>query len=41
MALGDGVRRSIAHVSQEERHRLRDAFIALDTTQVYPDGVTV
>src|SRR4051794_34020815 len=40
MALGDGVRRNVAHVSQEERHRLRDAFIALDTTKVYPDGVT-
>ena len=41
MALGDGVRRNITHVSPEERHRLLDAFIALDTTVLYPDGVTV
>lgn len=40
MALGDGVRRNVAHVSAEERHRLRDAFLALDSTEVYPDGVT-
>jgi len=41
MALGDGVRRNIAHVSPAERNRLRDAFIALDTTELYPDGMTV
>jgi hypothetical protein len=29
MPLGDGIRRSIADVSQQERERLRDAFIAL------------
>lgn len=40
MALGDGVRRNIAKVSKAERDRLRDAFIALDTTQFYPDGVS-
>jgi hypothetical protein len=40
MALGDGVRRNVAKVSGAERDRLRDAFIALDTTKIYPDGVT-
>ncbi len=40
MTLGDGVRRNVAQVSEEERRRLRDAFIALDTTRSYPDGVT-
>src|SRR5215207_8470850 len=40
MTLGDGVRRNVAKVSQAERSRLRDAFIALDTTKIYPDGVT-
>jgi peptidoglycan hydrolase-like protein with peptidoglycan-binding domain len=40
MALGDGVRRNVAKVSKAERDRLRDAFIALDTTQFYPDGVS-
>ncbi|MGH6935352.1 MAG: hypothetical protein ACRED2_04055, partial [Methylocella sp.] len=29
MALGDGIRRNIADVSQQERERLRDAFIKL------------
>jgi hypothetical protein len=40
MMLGDGVRRNVAKVSQAKRHRLRDAFIALDTTKIYPDGGT-
>jgi hypothetical protein len=40
MALGDGIRRNVAQVSAAERARLRDAFIALDTIKVYPDGVT-
>lgn len=40
MALGDGVRRNVAHVSEAERHRLIEAFIALDTTKIYPDGVS-
>ena len=39
MALGDGVLRNIVHVSQEERRRLVQAFIALDTARFYPDGV--
>jgi len=40
MPPGDGIRRNVAHISQEERTRLRDAFIALDTAKVYPDGMT-
>jgi len=40
MTLGDGIRRNVAQISAEERARLRDAFIALDTVKVYPDGVT-
>jgi peptidoglycan hydrolase-like protein with peptidoglycan-binding domain len=40
MAIGDGMRRNVAHISQQERHRLRDAFLALDSTMIYPDGVT-
>jgi hypothetical protein len=37
MALGDGVRRNVAKVSQEERNRLRDAFLALQRKS-YPGG---
>ena len=40
MALGDGVRRNIVDVSEEERRRLVQAFIALDTARFYPDGVS-
>lgn len=47
MALGDGIRRNIATVSQEERERLRDAFIKLqqkafpgDREDPIPGGVT-
>ena len=38
MALGDGIRRNVATISQEERNLLRDAFIALnrDPRFVYP-----
>jgi hypothetical protein len=35
LALGDGIRRDIAKVSQEERERLRDAFVQLHT-RAYP-----
>lgn len=35
MALGDGIRRNIAHVEPSERAMLRDAFIALNT-RYYP-----
>jgi hypothetical protein len=40
MVLGDGVRRDVAKVWEAERHRLRDAFIAIDTTKIYRDAVT-
>ncbi len=40
MPAGDGVRRNVAQISADERNRLRDAFIALDTTKMFPDGVT-
>jgi len=36
MALGDGIRRNIATVSKEERDRLRDAIIKLQTQRRYP-----
>ncbi|HEY9605199.1 MAG TPA: tyrosinase family protein [Allocoleopsis sp.] len=37
MALGDGIRRNIATVTQEERNRLRDAILALHQRH-YPGG---
>src|SRR5947199_8990123 len=40
MALGDGIRRDVATVSPEERDLLLDAFLKLDTTKSYPDGVS-
>jgi hypothetical protein len=40
MTLGDGIRRDVATVSQTERDLLLDAFLKLDTTKLYPDGVT-
>jgi hypothetical protein len=40
MALGDGIRRNVALVSQAERDLLLDAFLKLDTTKFYPDGVS-
>jgi hypothetical protein len=40
MPIGDGIRRNVATVSQAERDRLRDAFIALETTKSFPDGVS-
>lgn len=36
MALGDGVRRNIAHVSDQERERFRDAVVKLNLEK-YPD----
>ena len=39
MALGDGIRRNIAHVSDVERTRLKSAIVALNT-RFYPDGVS-
>lgn len=40
MAIGDGIRRNFAKVSAEERQRFLCALLALDTTKLYPDGVT-
>ncbi len=40
MAIGDGVRRNAATITQEERDRLLAAFLKLDTTKLFPDGVT-
>src|SRR5262249_50502130 len=39
MALGDGIRRNVATISDEEKNRLVNAFLQLDTNQLYPDGV--
>ncbi len=40
MALGDGIRRNAATITQQERERLRNAFIVLDIALAYPDGVS-
>jgi hypothetical protein len=40
VALGDGIRRNAATISQQERERLRNAFIVLDIALAYPDGVS-
>lgn len=40
MALGDGIRRNVATVTQQERDLLLDGFLKLDTTKFYPDGVS-
>src|SRR5437773_7194848 len=40
MPLGDGIRGNVATISQQERDRLRDAILQLDTAEIYPDGVT-
>nr|MDQ4030381.1 tyrosinase family protein [Actinomycetota bacterium] len=34
------IRRDVATISQQERDRLRDAIIQLDTSYLYPDGVS-
>ena len=39
MALGDGIRRNIAHVTEEERDRFRDAVVQLNN-RYYPDGIS-
>lgn len=39
MALGDGIRRNIGHVSKTERDRFRDAIVQLHN-RYYPDGVS-
>ncbi len=40
MALGDGIRRDIGKVSEEERNRFIAAIVKLDTTRFFPDGVS-
>jgi Common central domain of tyrosinase/von Willebrand factor type A domain len=40
MALGDGIRRNIAHVSQAERDRFIAAILKLDRERFFPDGVS-
>jgi acylphosphatase len=40
MPIGDGIRRNVAHISQAERDRLRNAILTLNTTKFYPDGVS-
>ena len=40
MALGDGIRRNIATVSQQERDRFRDAIIALNNNKRFPGART-
>jgi hypothetical protein len=40
MAIGDGIRRDVQTISPEERTRLLNALLQLDTAKIYPDGVT-
>ena len=40
MALGDGIRRDIAKISDAERARFIDAIVKLDTAKSFPDGVS-
>jgi len=40
MALGDGIRRDVALIPQAERDRFLAAIVKLDTTLLFPDGVT-
>jgi hypothetical protein len=40
MAIGDGVRRDIALVSEDERNRFINAIVKLDTAKFFPDGVS-
>jgi hypothetical protein len=40
MAIGDGIRRDIAKVSQAERDRFIAAILQLDTAKFYGDGVS-
>ena len=39
MAIGDGIRRNIAHVTDAERVRFRNAIVQLNS-RFYPDGVS-
>ncbi len=40
MPLGDGIRRNLALVSDEERTRFINAIVKLDTTNFFADGVS-
>ena len=40
MPIGDGIRRDIATVTPQERDRFINAIVKLDTTKLFPDGVT-
>jgi len=40
MAIGDGIRRDIALISEQERNRFIAAIVQLDTTKFFPDGVS-
>jgi Common central domain of tyrosinase len=40
MALGDGIRRNISTVSEEEKIRFRNAILKIHTDKFYPDGVS-
>lgn len=40
MTLGDGIRRNIALISDTERTRFINAILQMDTTKLFPDGVT-
>jgi Common central domain of tyrosinase len=40
MALGDGIRRDVAKISQVERDRFRDAILQLKSAKMYPDGIS-
>lgn len=40
MAIGDGVRRNIAKISQAERDKFREAIRQLDMSKLFPDGVS-
>jgi hypothetical protein len=39
MALGDGIRRNIAQISQGEQDRFKAAVLKLDRERFFPDGV--
>ena len=40
MAIGDGIRRNVATISQAERYRFVNAILALDKVKFYGDGVS-
>jgi hypothetical protein len=40
MAIGDGIRRDIAKVSDQERDRFISAIVKIDTIKFFPDGVS-